>query len=88
MGWVSPSLYQSGSVEIHGGVTKQGSKMLRGIMVEAARFAVQHDDRMTCFYERVKRRRGDGKAIVTVACKMLKVIWYILSRREPYESRN
>jgi hypothetical protein len=36
----------------------------------------------------VKRRRGDGKAVVAVACKMLKIIWFMLRRREPYQSRN
>jgi len=44
---------------------KQGSRMLRWIMVEAAWVAVRHDERMREFYERVKRRRG--KAIVAVA---------------------
>jgi len=85
---LAPSLHQSGSVEYHGGVTKQGSRMLRWIVVEAARSAARHDARMRGFYERVKRRRGDGKAIVAVACKMLKVIWFMLTRREPYVSRN
>ena len=85
---LAPSLHQSGSVEYSGGITRQGSRMLRWIMVEAARTAVRHDERMRGFYERVKRRRGDGKAIVAVACKMLKIIWFMLTRREPYQSRN
>ena len=85
---LAPSLHQSGSVEYSGGITKQGSRMLRWIMVEAARSAVRHDERMRRFYERVKRRRGDGKAIVAVACKMLKIIWFMLTRRELYEGRN
>jgi transposase len=78
---LAPSLHQSGSAEIHGGITKQGSRMLRWIMVEAARSAMRHDSRMRRFYERVKRRRGDGKAIVALACKMLKIIWFMLTRR-------
>jgi len=57
-------------------------------MVEAARSAVRHDDRMRAFYERLKHRRGDGKAVVAVACKMLKVIWFMLTRREVYQGRN
>ena len=85
---LAPSLHQSGTVEYSGGITRQGSRMLRWIMVEAARTAVRHDERMRRFYERVKRRRGDGKAIVAVACKMLKIIWFMLKRREPYQSRN
>ena len=85
---LAPSLHQSGSVEYHGNITKQGSKMLRWIMVEAARVAVNHDDRMQSFYERVKHRRGGQKAIVAVANKMLKIIWFMLTRKEPYQSRN
>jgi transposase len=85
---LAPSLHQSGCVEIHGGITKQGSKVLRWAMVEAAWVAVQHDERMRGFYLRVKGRRGSGKAVVAVACKMLKVIWFMLTRREPYLSRN
>lgn len=85
---LAPSLHQSGSVEYHGNITKQGSKMLRWVMVEAARVAVNHDEKMQTFYERVKYRRGDQKAIVATASKMLKIIWFVLTRREPYQSRN
>ena len=85
---LAPSLHQSGNVEYHGSITKQGSKVLRWIMVEAATVAVNHDPRMHGFYERVKHRRGAQKAIIAVANKMLKITWFILTRREPYESRN
>ena len=85
---LAPSLHQSGSVEYSGRITKQGSKMLRWAMVESARVAVRHDERMKVFYKRVKRRRGSGKAVVAVACKMLKIIWFMLTRREAYLSRN
>jgi transposase len=85
---LAPSLHQSGNVERHGHITKQGSKLLRWVMVECARIAVQYDARLCEFYERVKRRRGEQKALVAVACKMLKIIWFMLTRREPYQSRN
>lgn len=84
---LAPSLHQSGSSEYHGGITKQGSRMLRWIMVEAARVAVSHDDRLRSFYERVKHRRGDQQAIIAAANKMLKIVWFTLKMREPYESR-
>ena len=35
----APSLHQSGDIEYHGNITKQGSTMLRWIMVESARVA-------------------------------------------------
>jgi transposase len=58
---LAPSLHPSGSVEIHGRIMRQGSRMLRWIMVESARVAVRHNERMRGFYERVKRRRGMGR---------------------------
>ena len=85
---LAPSLHQSGSVEYHGRITKQGSRMLRWIMVEAARVAVNHDETMGAFYERMKHSRGGQKAVVAVANKMLKIIWSTPTRREPYESAN
>ena len=85
---LAPSLRQSGSVEYHGNITRQGSRMLRWIMVESARVASVHDPRLRVFYERVKRRRGDQKAVVALACKMLKIIWFMLTRKEEYESMN
>lgn len=60
--------------------------MLRWIMVESARVATVFDPRMKAFYERVARRRGDQKAVVAVANKMLKVIWFMLTRKELYKS--
>jgi len=83
---LAPSLHQSGDVEYHGHITKQGSTMLRWIMVEAARVASVFDPRLRAFYERVKARRGDQKAVVAVANKMLKIIWFMLTRKEQYES--
>lgn len=85
---LAPSVHQSGSVEYTGRITKRGSRMLRWVMVEAARVAVQHDEKLGGFYERVRGRRGDQKAIVAVACKMLKIVWFMLSRREAYGGAN
>ncbi|MEM3550867.1 MAG: IS110 family transposase [Candidatus Bathyarchaeia archaeon] len=85
---LAPLVYQSGSIERRGHITKQGSAVLRWVMVECARSAVRFDDKLGEFYERVKRRRGGQKALVAVACKMLKIVWFMLTRGEPYSSRN
>ena len=46
------------------------------------------DPRLKAFYERVKMRCGDQKAVVALANKMLKIIWFMLTRKEPCESTN
>ena len=50
------------------------------------RVATVFDPRLKVFYERVAKRRGDQKAAVAVANKMLKIIWFMLTREEAYES--
>jgi transposase len=81
---LAPSVHQSGNVEYNGSITKQGSVLLRWAIVESARTAVRYDVRLGDFYERVRSRRGDQKAAVAVASKMLKIIWTMLTRREVY----
>jgi len=56
------------------------------VVVEDARIAVRFDERLRVFYERVARRHGDQKARVAVACMMLKIVWFMLTRREAYEN--
>jgi transposase len=85
---LAPSVHQSGNVEFHGRITKRGSSILRWALVEAAHIAVQRDERMKAFYLRVAARRGNQKATVAVACKMLKIAWFMLTRREAYGNVN
>jgi transposase len=85
---LAPSVHQSGNVEFHGRITKRGSSILRWALVEAAHVAVQRDERMKAFYLRVAARRGNQKAAVAVACKMLKIAWFMLTRREAYGNVN
>jgi len=53
-----PSTFQSGKVFYHGRLTKQGSKWLRWILVEAAQHYARAPGRLGDLYRRVERRRG------------------------------
>jgi transposase len=85
---LAPRIHQSGEYERRGGITKEGSKWLRWILVQAAQHARQHDPRFKAYYERVARRRGSHKAVVAVAKEMLVVTWFMLTRREAYRGQN
>ena len=85
---MAPRVHQSGNVLWNGPISKCGSGILRWAMVEAAWGAVRWDVKLGEFYERVKARRGSQKAIVAVANKMLKIVWVMLVRREPYSGVN
>ena len=82
-----PSVRQSGNKEIRGHITKQGSRMLRWILIQCANVAIRHDEYLRNFYLRIKRRRGHNIAIVATARKMLVCIYYMLKRREVYNPR-
>ena len=57
------------------------------MMVQAAQSVSQHDPEMRRLYERTRRRHGHQKAVVRVANKMVRIIWCMLTRREPYRYR-
>ncbi len=59
---LAPSLHQSGNTFYTGKITKQGSMILRWIIIEAARVAVNHDEKLRASYARVASRGGDQKA--------------------------
>jgi transposase len=82
---LAPSVYQSAGTFVTGSITKQGSKWLRRVMVEAAHVAVRvRNSRLRAFYLRVKAKKGEKTAIVAVARKMLTIIWHLLVKGEKY----
>ena len=85
-----PRVYQSGNVTHHGHMKKASNRRVNWIMIQAANVAVRHDDRLKLFYQKAKARHGDNHpiAITHVANKMVRIIWKMLTAREPYESHN
>jgi transposase len=84
--WVglTPSLYQSGNISRTGRITKQGNSRIRWYLVEASTMAARYDPKMKTFYERILKKKGNQKARVAVARKMLVSIYYVLTRHELY----
>jgi transposase len=81
---LTPGLEQSG-VKVRGkGITKEGRKELRWALVEVAWRAVKADPHWKRHFEELKRRMHTNQAIVTIAHHLLVVVWYVLTKREPY----
>ncbi len=84
-----PRVYQSGATDRRGGLAKTGPKYLRWALVEAAVHAAQHP-RYRAKYEHTKRRRGKQQgsqvARVELARELASVIWYMLTRQEPFRA--
>jgi len=85
---LAPSVHQSGDKTVHGRITRRGNKLVRWIMVEAAQAARLNDERFRELYERHAERKGHQKAIVAVAHEMLRIVYYMLKRNEPYRGGN
>ena len=85
-----PRVYQSGNVTHHGRMKKASNRRVNWIMIQAANVAVRHDYRLKWFYQNAKARHGGNHpiAITHVANKMVRIIWKMLTAKEPYESRN
>jgi len=77
--------HQTGGKEYHGSITKQGNKFIRWAMIEVAQIATRKDPALYAFYEKLKRSKGSGVAIVAVARKLLVAVYYVLKRGEPYK---
>jgi len=66
------------------GISKQGSRLLRWALVEAAWRLVQKSQRWETVYERLHKRRGKKKAIVAVARRLLGVMVALLRSGQAY----
>jgi transposase len=83
---LTPGLDQSG-VKLRGKkITKEGRKDLRWAMVEVAQRAVKSDPLWTHRFNELQRRMHRNQAIVAIARRLLELVWYVLSRRQPYRN--
>ena len=68
------------------GITKEGSKLLRWVLIEASWQLVYRSRRWGAIFEALARRIGKKKAIVAVARRLLCVMVSMLRSGRPYES--
>lgn len=73
-----PSVQQSNQSEHHGRITRAGNKLARTTLVQCALIAIRYHPTLKKFYQRIRERRGTGKAILTTARKLLTLVYYTL----------
>lgn len=83
-----PSVYQSGSTDRKGHITKQGSRMLRWILIQDARSAVKHSRRFERKYKKLAKRIGEKKAIVAIARNIAVSMYFMLVRNETFSEES
>ena len=82
---IVPRVSNSNETEHSGRITKRGSKLGRTTLVQCALIAMRYSAYLRGHYERVKARRGSGKAIIALARKFLNCIYYTLKDRLIWE---
>jgi len=80
-----PREYSSGGRQRLGGVTKQGSPLLRFLWGEAGAHAVRRDPELKRFYRRKLVQKGLGRARVAVARKLGIRLWIMLRDEIDYQ---
>ena len=81
---LTPGLEQSGTKYREKGITKEGRKELRWALVEAAQRAVKSDPVWKTRFREMLKRMHRNQAIVAIARRLLELVWYVLTRRQPY----
>ena len=82
---IVPRVANSNENERSGRIHKRGSKLARTALVQSALIAANYSLYLKNFYERVKARRGGGKAIIALARKFLGIIYRTLKNNWVFE---
>ena len=82
---IIPREYSSGGQQRLGGVTKQGSPLLRFLWGEAGAHAARRDPELKRFNRRKLVQKGLGKARVAVARKLGIRLWIMLRDEIDYQ---
>jgi len=75
---IVPRVDQSNQTRRLGSITRRGNKLARTALIQSALIAKRYSSYLDAYYQRIKRRRGSGRAIVALARKYLGVIYRTL----------
>jgi transposase len=83
-----PTVSQSASSVKYGSISKDGSAYLRWILTESVHVHTRYDpsSQLSRFHARVAKRRGKRVATVATSRKLLRIIYWMLVRHEPFHS--
>jgi transposase len=82
---IVPRISNSNETEHSGRITKRGTKLGRTTLIQCALIAQRYSPYLKKYYEKMKSRRGTGKAIVALARKFLGIIYRTLKNNWVFE---
>ena len=82
---IVPRVQNSNVTERSGRITKRGTKLGRTTLVQCALVAKRYSPYLAGYYDKIKNRRGGGKAIIALARKFLGIIYRTLKNNWVFE---
>lgn len=86
---VVPGQHSTGDKPVLLGISKRGDRRLRVLLVQGARNVVKHavnkDDSLSRWINRIRKERGFHKAAVALANKMARIGWAVLHDNTVYQ---
>lgn len=76
-----PRVSNSNETQHSGRITKRGSKLGRTTLVQCGLIAKRYSPYLFRFHERIKQRRGGGKANIALAKKLVGIVYLALKNR-------
>jgi len=83
---LTPRVRQSGATQRTGAITKQGDRVLRALLCQAAWAAVRSRGRFRWRFEHLCARKGPKIAIVAIARRLLMLLFTLLRTQTPYHA--
>ena len=80
-----PRVQNSNETERSGAITKRGNKLARTALVQCGLVAQRYSPYLRNFYQRIKNRRGGGKAKIALARKLVKIVHDTLKYKWVFE---
>lgn len=82
---IVPRVYISNQSVHYGRITKMGNKIARTALVQSTLVAIKYSPYLRSFYDRLKEKKGAGKAIIATSRKMLGIIYNTLKNNWVFE---
>ncbi len=85
---IVPRVSNSNETIRQGRITKMGNKIARTALVQSTLIAIRYNTYLRTFYDRLKAKKGSGKAIIATSRKFLGIIYRALKYDLVYEDFN
>jgi len=84
---LASSTHSSGGTTYHGRITKAGSPYLRWVLNQCTWVHIrnQPEGSVAMFYAWLSKNKGCSKAMVAASAKLLKIAYWVLKEKRPYQ---